>query len=68
MLYQKILADFFDFDTPCPKEIPMCEQIRLSFQEEIKKLENTPGCSSCAKSRVKSRFVEAIIKELSNQK
>lgn len=63
---QKAIQEFFNFDQPCPPEIPLCEQIRESFKTELNKLEGTSGCSSCAKARLKSRFVEAIFKEITS--
>jgi len=64
---QKAISDFFNFDLPCPKEIPMCEQLRVSFDSELKKIEGTRGCSSCAKSKLKARFVEAIFREVTSK-
>lgn len=59
----KILDDFFDFSQPCPKEIPLCEKVRESYQQELSKLTAT-GCSSCNKVSLKARYVEAIWKEI----
>jgi len=62
-MMQKIIDDFFNFDAPCPKEIPLCEQVREAYKQEVKKVEGAAGCSNCAKLNVKSRFIEAIWKE-----
>jgi len=64
---QKVIAEFFNFDLPCPKEVPMCEQIRNSFKTELAALETRGGCTNCAKTRLKSRFIEAIFKEITNK-
>jgi len=58
-----ILEDFFNFERPCPQEIPLCEEVRNSYKKELANLENTPGCSSCAKGKLKSRYMEAVWKE-----
>jgi hypothetical protein len=64
---QKVIAEFFNFDIPCPKEVPMCNQIRNSFKTELTALETRGGCTNCAKTKLKSRFIEAIFKEISNK-
>jgi GTP-binding protein len=33
-----IIANFFDFNTPCPAEIPFCNQMRIKYQEDLSKL------------------------------
>jgi len=63
---QKIIGEFFNLDLPCPKEIPMCEQLRVSYNNELKKFESSGGCSSCFKSRLKSKFIEAILNEIAS--
>lgn len=64
---QKCINDFFNFDIPCPKEIPMCEQLRVSYDKELKHMESAGGCSNCFKTRLKSKFVEAIFKEITSK-
>ena len=61
-MIQKIIDSFFDFEQPCPKEIPLCEDVRRAYQQELDKASKS-GCSSCAKVNIKSRFLEAIWKE-----
>lgn len=58
-----IVEDFFNFDKPCPPEIPLCQEVRNSYKIELQKIETSPGCSSCAKGKLKSRFMEAVWKE-----
>lgn len=58
-----IVEDFFNFDKPCPAEIPLCEEVRNSYKQELQKIEGAPGCTPCAKSKLKSRFIEAVWKE-----
>lgn len=62
-MINKIVENFFNFDMPCPPEIPLCEEVRNAYKTELANLENTPGCSSCAKSKLKARFMEAVWKE-----
>ena len=64
-MINKIIENFFNFDLPCPPEIPLCEQVRNSYKQELQKLEVSPGCSGCAIGKLKSRFVEAVWKEVS---
>jgi len=64
---QKVTAEFFNFDLPCPKEVPMCDQIRSAYKNELTNLENKGGCANCAKTRLKSRFIEAIFKEITSK-
>jgi hypothetical protein len=60
----QLIDTFFDSSKPCPSDIPMCEEIRKKYNDELTNL-TTTGCSSCAKANLKSRYIEAIWKELS---
>lgn len=60
----QLLDKFFDENQPCPQEIPLCDEVRKRYNEELKNL-TTTGCSSCAKAGLKSRYIEAIWKEIS---
>jgi len=62
-MIQKILDTFFDLGQPCPKEIPMCEDIRKAYIKEVEKASKS-GCSRCAQVNIKSKFVEALWKEI----
>ena len=62
MTMDKIINDFFNFDAPCPPEIPMCEKVRQAYQDELSKA-TTEGCTQCAKNGIKAKFMEAVWKE-----
>jgi hypothetical protein len=57
-----IVSEFFELDTPCPPEIPMCDKVRQAYKDEIDKLSSS-GCSQCAKNGIKTKFMEAIWQE-----
>lgn len=56
---EAITADFFDFNKPCPSEIPFCTQMRLKYQEDLLKLNNT-GCTSCQRNSLKAKYVKDV--------
>jgi len=64
-MMQRIMDDFFDMSKPCPSEIPLCDKIRAAYNEEIAKVSSS-GCSKCAQVNIKSRFIEAIWKEVTS--
>lgn len=47
---------FFDLEgcEECPPEIPNCEKLRKSYEEEITK--EGPGCSTCRKNGIKQKY------------
>ena len=47
---------FFDLEgcKECPPEIPNCEKLRKSYEEEITK--EGPGCSTCRKNGIKQKY------------
>ena len=59
---EKIINDFFNFDTPCPKEIQDCEKLRATYKEEIDK-STASGCSQCARNGIKSKYIEIVWKQ-----
>lgn len=61
-MVQKIIDAFFDLGQPCPKEIPMCEEVRKAYINEVEKASKS-GCSRCAQVNIKSKFLQAIWKE-----
>lgn len=54
---------FFDLEgcKECPPEIPNCEKLRKSYEEEITK--EGPGCSTCRKNGIKQKY-RALIHNL----
>lgn len=57
---EQLIMDFFDFTKPCPKEIPMCEDFRQKYQEELNKLSAKGSCSSCQKGTIKTRYMKQV--------
>lgn len=54
------ILQFFDFNTPCPKEIKNCSKLRQNFTTELTYL--TAGmCTNCDYRRLKNLYI-AIIK------
>ena len=47
---------FFDLEgcKECPPEIPNCEKLRKSYEDEITK--EGPGCSTCRKNGIKQKY------------
>lgn len=62
-MIQQILDKFFDLGQPCPNEIPLCEDVRRAYINEVEKASKS-GCSKCAQVNIKSRFIEALWKEI----
>jgi hypothetical protein len=59
IMSDQIMIDFFNFEQPCPSEIPYCEQLRQKYKEELEKLSAT-GCSTCKKNTLKSKYIKDI--------
>lgn len=62
--YNDIVNNFFNTDLPCPTEIHLCEKIREAYSAEVEKAKGS-GCGGCAINQIKSKYMEAIWKELS---
>lgn len=60
---RKLQEKFFDLEgcKECPSDIPNCEKLRSSYNEEITK--EGPGCSTCRKNSIKQKY-RAIIHNL----
>lgn len=63
MTVNEVIEEFFNFEKPCPSQVPMCEKLREAYKAEVDKLNNQPGCSQCAKNTIKSRFMEEVWKQ-----
>lgn len=57
----KFTEEFFNLDVPCPKEIYMCEQLRVKYQEEIQN-KQSHGCKKCELTGIKARYMQIIWK------
>jgi len=58
----EIIEDFFNFEKPCPPEVPMCEKVRQAYKNELEAPINQ-GCSQCRKNGIKNKYLEAVWKE-----
>lgn len=58
----KIIEEFFNFDLPCPTEVPMCEKVREAYKTELDAPQNQ-GCSQCRKNGIKNKYLQEIWKE-----
>ncbi len=56
---EQLIMNFFDFSKPCPEQIPMCEDFRKKYQEELNKL-SAKGCSSCQKGSLKAKYMKEV--------
>lgn len=50
------IMQFFDYNLPCPGEIPDCEHLRNKYSEELAKVRSRGGCGSCIERRLKNDF------------
>lgn len=55
----QLLLDFFNFEKPCPDNIPFCVQLRQKYQEELDKLTKT-GCTACQRNSLKAKFIKDV--------
>jgi hypothetical protein len=59
------IMQFFNFELPCPSEIPECDRVRIEYVDELNNLKRQGGCGSCAENKLKNRFIirlQAILK------
>lgn len=52
----KILIHFFNRYSPCPPEIPNCDELRKNYFKESK----NSNCSKCNISEIQSKYTEMI--------
>jgi hypothetical protein len=44
----KLAGQFFDFNQPCPPMIKNCMELRVQYENEVKKLESYKLCTQCS--------------------
>jgi hypothetical protein len=55
-----LLEDFFDFNSPCPKEIKNCDSLRKEYSEKLIFLQKMNSCANCNINELKAYFVDRI--------
>jgi hypothetical protein len=56
-----LIQEFFDFNIPCPKNVPNCEQLREQYQKDIQTVRNA-NCRPCAETRIRVAYMEIVWK------
>lgn len=59
----KVSLDFFNFNLPCPKEIPNCEEYRKEYYSKVKFVESLGVCTPCEVTNIKNYYI-ILFKEL----
>ena len=59
---EQITSIFFNTSSPCPKEIPDCQNLREEYLQTLDALKRQGGCSSCAERNLKNNFINRISK------
>lgn len=52
----KIMFEFFNRYSPCPPEIPNCDELRKDYFKETKNV----SCKKCNISEINSKYMEKI--------
>ena len=58
---EDIQLKFFNFDEPCPAEIPNCERIRQEYQKELDRYKEQGVCSSCIERSLRNKYITIIL-------
>jgi len=56
-----IQQQFFDFDQPCPPEIPNCIKLREDFKTELSDVQKTQNCTSCMERNLRNKYIMFIL-------
>lgn len=57
---------FFNYNLPCPLEIPECEHLRNQYSSQLAQLKAKGGCGGCIERNFKNQFIlrlQEIIKK-----
>lgn len=54
------IMSFFNLNVPCPKDILDCESLRERYVKDLQALERAPGCTSCKRNSLKSKFISEV--------
>lgn len=57
----ELQQQFFEFDLPCPVEIPNCTRLREQYVEEFNTLKKSGGCSSCLERNLRNKYIMFIM-------
>jgi len=57
----ELQQQFFDFELPCPEEIPHCSNLRIQFAEELSTLKSSGGCTSCLERNLRNKYIMFIL-------
>lgn len=58
---EEIQARFFNFEQPCPPEIPDCERLRNEYNTELNKYKEQGLCTGCIERSLRSKYVTFIL-------
>jgi hypothetical protein len=51
------IIQFFNNTLPCPTDIPDCEKLRIEYAVQLNDLKRQGGCSKCAETAFKNKFI-----------
>jgi hypothetical protein len=54
-----LINEFFDFNGPCPDNIPNCQGLREQYQKDIQTVRNA-NCRPCAETKIKVKYMEIV--------
>jgi len=54
-----LISEFFDFNGPCPDNVPNCQELREQYQKDIQTVRDY-GCRPCAETRIKVKYMEIV--------
>ena len=58
---ESLQVDFFNFEKPCPEQIPNCQGLRDEYISEIKKYSNENVCNSCMERTIRNKYITFIL-------
>jgi hypothetical protein len=59
------IIQFFNFELPCPNEIPECERLRVEYTDNLNNLRRQGGCGACTENKIKNEFILKLQKLIS---
>lgn len=62
----ELQQQFFDFELPCPEEIPNCNNLRKQYTEELSTLKSSGGCTSCLERNLRNKYIMFILSTTSS--
>lgn len=58
---EELQARFFNFELPCPGEIPECEKMRNEYSAELNKYKEQGLCSGCIERSLRNKYITFIL-------